>query len=189
MKRVSDFKFYVREILQGLRKYWFSYLLGTLCVIFINALEMLPALSFKELTSRENIDANFLFQLALILIASHVLIGCFRYGWRFFFMINSRKIEAFYKRILFNKILSGKFNESKNLQVGETVSLLSQDIYDFRMFLGPGVLVLIDIIGYLFFVPAVLYYVLGKIALILLCPFLLIPLFMIYYNKRINKHL
>jgi ATP-binding cassette subfamily B protein len=188
MKKISNLKFYYLEVKKGLLKYWKSYLLGALCVFCINALEMIPALAFKEITSRNPIQNQFLYQVVLILVVSFIFIGIFRYGWRYFFMINSRKIEAFYKRELFHNILMGKFNKSQNLNVGETVSLLSQDIYDFRMFLGPGILVLVDIVGYLVCIPVVLYYVLGKIALFLLAPFFIIPVYMIYYNHKINKH-
>ncbi|MBF0364750.1 MAG: ABC transporter ATP-binding protein [Oligoflexia bacterium] len=67
------------------------------------------------------------------------------------------------------------------------MSLLGQDIDNFRMFLGPGVLVFFDMLTYLIYVPLMVLYILGAPGLILLLPFLFIPFVMPAYERVMSR--
>ncbi|MBT3983573.1 MAG: ABC transporter ATP-binding protein [Bacteriovoracaceae bacterium] len=161
---------------------------GCIIVVLINALEMIPPLLLKNLgdsiqSGAYNYDPRI---YAAIFLGIYIAIGALKLVWRYCFFITSRYMEVDLKKNLFEKILLSRFSKASSLKVGTTVSLLSYDTNDVRMYIGIGGLILIDTITYLIYIPFVLYTIIGIKCLILLIPFALIPFGMHLYEKNVN---
>ncbi|MBF0362003.1 MAG: ABC transporter ATP-binding protein [Oligoflexia bacterium] len=189
-KGKKDKRFFYLIYWKYLKKYKWSFLMGALAIVLINALDMLPPLIIKQVIDSLRDEGKLVYPLPLyliIFIAMYFIMGLLRFSWRYFFMVNSRRVEADLKKDLFNKILYGRYKEVTKLNPGNVVSLLGQDLENFRMFVGPGNLIWVDMITYFIYVPAMVIYVLGPMGLLLLSPFLLIPFAMPTYEKVMNK--
>ena len=173
-----------------LLQYRGSYFWGLLAVVVINALETLIPLGLKNITDSLGGKTDLVFDLktyAAMILGAYVLIGLLRYAWRYFIIVTSRHIEVDVKRMLFDRLLKGKFSDVSKIKVGTAVSMLSQDAGDFRMFMGPGILLIIDMIAYLVYVPVLLFMVMGGPSWLIMIPFGLVPPVMHYYEKNIEK--
>ncbi|MBF0300447.1 MAG: hypothetical protein HQK51_17145 [Oligoflexia bacterium] len=177
-KRKNDKRFFYSIYWYYLKKFKWSFFIGALAVVIINAIDMLPPLLIKYVIDNLKGEGKLsypLFFYLIIFVIMYAVMGILRFVWRYFFMVNARQVETDLKKELYNKILFGRYKEVSKLNPGNIVSLLGQDIENFRMFVGPGNLICVDMITYFIYVPAMVIYVLGPLGLILLTPFLLIP--------------
>lgn len=87
-----------------------------------------------------------LYIIAMILVAIGTAV--FRYLWRIYFSRFHQQVAADLRNILFKKMLRLKVSEHQKTATGEKMTLLTQDIDNFRMGIGPGILILVDAIIY-----------------------------------------
>ncbi|MBF0206866.1 MAG: ABC transporter ATP-binding protein [Oligoflexia bacterium] len=161
---------------------------GVLAIVLINALDVLPPIILKDIIDGTK-SGKFtlpLPYLSLALAIIYVCMGGLRFAWRFFFMITARKIDVDLKKNIFEKILKGNYRDVSALTPGSVVSFLGQDIENFRMFIGPGVLIFFDMISYLVYVPCMLFYILGWSGGWLLLVFIFLPMVMPTYERVMN---
>lgn len=150
---------------------------------------MLPSLIVKEITDKvqqapEELD---ILKYALTLVGCYFLIALLRLCWRFLLMIPSRTMECELRQKAFEKILNADFALTSHLKTGDVVSILSQDLSNIRMFMGPGILVLFDSLAYLVFIPSTLFYILGTDALWVLMPFVILALAVTIVHRPLEK--
>lgn len=86
-----------------------------------------------------------------ILVLVSVGTAVFRYLWRIYFSRFHQQVAADLRNILFKKMLRLKVSEHQKTATGEKMTLLTQDIDNFRMGIGPGILILFDAILYVLF--------------------------------------
>jgi len=181
----SFFKF-LKEVISKRR--W-SYIGGIISVIFLDAVDMLPALIIKEITDNiQNDPVQFnVVPYSVALVGCYLLISLLRLSWRFLIMIPSRYIEQDLRQEAYNKLLNSNFIQTSHLKTGDVVSILSQDLSNIRMFMGPGILIFFDSLAYIIFIPATLFYILGTGALWVLLPFTLLILVVAIIHKPFEK--
>lgn len=184
----SEFSF-LRFVLNLIKMRPWHYAGGILCVIILDAVDMLPALIVKEVTDKVQKNPHELNVLhyALMLIGCYLLISALRMGWRFLLMIPSRTMEGELRHRAYHKILNADFAEASKLKSGDVVSTLSQDLTNIRMFMGPGILVMFDSMAYLIFIPVTLFYILGSGAFWVLLPFVLLAAVVLIVQNPLEK--
>jgi ATP-binding cassette subfamily B multidrug efflux pump len=150
---------------------------------------MLPALLIRRITNsvQSHPEEVSIPTYAIAIALCYLTISLLRLGWRFFLIIPSREIEADLRNEAYEKILRSDYAEAKKLKTGDVVSILSQDLGNIRMFMGPGILVLFDSAAYLIFIPGTLFYVLGLNALWVLLPFTLLTTVVLFVQKPLEK--
>ncbi|MCM2349397.1 MAG: ABC transporter ATP-binding protein/permease [Bacteriovoracaceae bacterium] len=188
MKSLDNFSF-LRFTWSLIRKRPWHYAGGILSVIVLDAVDMLPSLIVKEITdqvqqSPEELD---ILKYTLTLVGCYFLIALLRLCWRFLLMIPSRTMECELRQKAFEKILNADFALTSHLKTGDVVSILSQDLSNIRMFMGPGILVLFDSLAYLIFIPSTLFYILGTDALWVLMPFVILALAVTIVHRPLEK--
>nr|MBA2405203.1 hypothetical protein [Bdellovibrionales bacterium] len=166
---------FLKFIWRLIRKRPWHYAGGILSVIVLDAVDMIPSLLIKEITNKvqkapQDVDLTF---YALALAGCYFLISLLRLGWRFLLIVPSRNIERELRKSAYLKLVSSDFAEVSKLKTGDVVSTLSQDLSNLRMFLGPGIVVLIDSLALFIFIPITLFYILGMGAVWVLLPFLI----------------
>lgn len=168
----SFFKF-LKKVIS--RRRW-SYVGGVVSVILLDAVDMFPAIIVKTVTDsvQKNPTEFNVVPYSLALLGCYLLISVLRLAWRFLLMIPSRYIEQELRQEAYDKLIKSNFVHTSQLKTGDVVSILSQDLSNIRMFMGPGILVFFDSLSYLIFIPVTLFYILGTGALWALLPFTLL---------------
>jgi ATP-binding cassette subfamily B multidrug efflux pump len=179
---------FITFVLRLAKRRPFHYAGGILCVLILDAVDMLPALLIRRITNtiQSSPDQVHIPIYALEIAGCYLTISLLRLGWRFLLIIPSREIEAELRNEAYKKLLNSDFLEVGKLKTGDVVSTLSQDLGNIRMFMGPGILVLFDSIAYLIFIPCTLFYVLGSTAIWVLLPFVILGAVIIFMQKPLE---
>lgn len=103
-----------------------------------------------QVLSDQNIVKEDLFRILLmnggIIVGSSVLSGFFRFMMRQTIIVASRKIEYELKNKIFKHYESLSLTQYKNTTVGDLLNRLSEDVVAIRMYLGPGVMYVVNLI-------------------------------------------
>lgn len=168
-----------------MRQQKWHYAGGILAVILVDAVQMMPALIVKEVTNLAQINPQGfdLLPFALKLAGCYVAIAILRMAWRFLIMLPSRWVERDLRQAAYEKLLHSDYATVASLKTGDVISCLTQDIGNIRMFMGPGVLVMVDSLAYMIFVPLTLLSILGPKAWWVLIPFVALGIILRIVHK------
>lgn len=172
-----------------IKKFKLLFTLGCVSLVITDAADiMTPFLMGKLLDNfqkQQSLEGTL--NLFLLLFAASIITASFRYAWRIFFAkfhhgaaldLRLRLYEAFFKKDLLS------FNKQST---GDKMSLFSKDIENFRMGIGPGLLILLDALLYLIFIPFAMWQLNPQWTLILVFIAPIIPLVIALMEKRLNK--
>lgn len=81
-----------------------------------------------------------------IIIGSSILTGVFTFMMRQTIIVSSRRIEYELKNKIYNHYQTLSFTEYKNTTIGDLMNRLSEDVVAVRMYLGPGVMYVVNLI-------------------------------------------
>jgi ATP-binding cassette subfamily B protein len=181
------------RLLSHTRPYWVLYLIGTLAVVGTNlcelattfvvryavdAIEGQPAADTLAVALGQRFGAgqNLLYALAVALVLVVTVQVSLRFVWRWGFIFTSVRIARDLRHDLhvhLQKLESAFFDRSKT---GELMSVGTADVEAMRMFLGIGLLLMIDTALYFCVVPLAMWRIDPGLTMILLAPLPLIPL-------------
>lgn len=80
-----------------------------------------------------------------IIILSSLLTGFFTFMMRQTIIVSSRRIEYELKNKIYNHYQSLSFSDYKNTTIGDLMNRLSEDVVAVRMYLGPGVMYVVNL--------------------------------------------
>ncbi|MBT0549314.1 ABC transporter ATP-binding protein [Riemerella anatipestifer] len=104
----------------------------------------------QEVISQKNTTQKVLFRTLLInggiIIGASVLSGIFRFMMRQTIIVASRKIEYELKNNIFRQYEKLSLTQYKSTTVGDLLNRLSEDVVAVRMYLGPGVMYVINLV-------------------------------------------
>jgi ATP-binding cassette subfamily B multidrug efflux pump len=180
----------LKLILELLKRRRWLYSLGLVIIILLDLVDMIPALMVKEVTKSLSVELVWseLFLKIAILMGSYFMVGILRMGWRLFVMLPARSIERELRQEVYEKIHQGQFQHVQKIKTGDVISLISQDLINVRMLIGPGFLIFFDTLAYLIFIPFVLIYQFGLSALIFLWPLLFIVVGTLLWQKSMQDY-
>lgn len=102
-----------------------------------------------QVLSDKNIVKELLFRTLLInggiIVGSSVLSGFFRFMMRQTIIVASRKIEYELKNTIFRQYENLSLTQYKSTTVGDLLNRLSEDVVAVRMYLGPGVMYVVNL--------------------------------------------
>ncbi|AKP69321.1 ABC transporter [Riemerella anatipestifer] len=104
----------------------------------------------QEVISQKKTTQKVLFRTLLInggiIIGASVLSGIFRFMMRQTIIVASRKIEYELKNNIFRQYEKLSLTQYKSTTVGDLLNRLSEDVVAVRMYLGPGVMYVINLV-------------------------------------------
>lgn len=152
---------------------------------------MLPSFGIKHFTDQLSkpgqVDSKDAIEACLIVFVSYFFMAITRFGWRYYLALNSRKMESQFKKFILDKILHSPYYKAQSLNTGETISHLSSDIANIQQFLGPGIVILLDMITYLIVVPVTLFLVVGPMVLWMIIPFIFVTIAILILRKPMHQ--
>ncbi|MGH1467671.1 MAG: ABC transporter ATP-binding protein [Bdellovibrionales bacterium] len=171
-----------------IKKFKTEFSLGCLALLITDAADILSPYIMGKLLDKfqeqQSLEGTKLLFIALI--AASLSTAIFRYAWRVLFAkfhhgaaldLRLKTYRAFFKKDLID------FSKQST---GDKMSLFTKDIENFRMGLGPGLLILMDAVLYLIFIPLTMWQLNPQwtIALVLIAP--IIPVIIALMEKRLN---
>lgn len=104
----------------------------------------------KGVLDQKNIDKKLLFNTLIlnggIIVATSVLSGIFRFMMRQTIIVASRKIEYELKNKIYKQYQELSLSTYKKTTVGDLLNRLSEDVVAIRMYLGPGVMYIVNLV-------------------------------------------
>ena len=106
--------------------------------------------TIQQVLSSKNNDSNTIIKTLLInggiIIGSSIIAGVFRFMMRQTIIVTSRKIEYELKNEIYQHYQSLSLTNFKKTSIGDLMNRLSEDIIAIRMYLGPGVMYVANLI-------------------------------------------
>ncbi len=179
-----------------LRKYGRSYGLGALIVITANFLaifairyisDAINAIDESGQSSDKEEVISKLLMYTLIFIGLNVLAGVLKYYQRQTIIVASRKIEFDLRSKIFQQYTLLPLKFYKNNRVGDLMNRITEDVSNVRMYLGPGIMYLINLTSILFIVPPFMFYYDWYLALVALLPLPVLSVVIYFVTRTIYK--
>ena len=106
--------------------------------------------TIQQVLSSKNTDSDTIIKTLLInggiIIGSSIIAGVFRFMMRQTIIVTSRKIEYELKNEIYQHYQSLSLTNFKKTSIGDLMNRLSEDIIAIRMYLGPGVMYVANLI-------------------------------------------
>ena len=104
----------------------------------------------KSVLDKKNVDKELLFNTLLIngaiIVGTSVLSGVFRFMMRQTFIVASRRIEFELKNKIYRHYQELSLTTYKKTTIGDLLNRLSEDVVAIRMYLGPGVMYVVNLV-------------------------------------------
>jgi ATP-binding cassette, subfamily B, multidrug efflux pump len=142
-----------------IKKFKGSFAMGTVALLFTNGFDILgPFLIGKLIDAMSGATLRSLSLNLFLLLCVSIGTAVFRYLWRIYFGYFHHSVAADLRKLLFKKMLSLGQNFHQKTPTGEKMTLITQDIENFRMGIGPGLLIFFDAVIYvLALIPLMLF--------------------------------
>jgi ATP-binding cassette subfamily B protein len=137
---------------------------------------------FQETRSLEGSGLLF-----AILVGASLVTAVFRYFWRVYFAKFHHSTALDLRLKLYKSFFNKDLMSFSKQPTGDKMSLFTKDIENFRMGIGPGLLILMDALLYLTFIPLAMWQLNPKWTLILLGIAPIIPIVIALMEKRLNQ--
>jgi ATP-binding cassette subfamily B multidrug efflux pump len=122
-----------------------AFLMGSACLLITNSLDVMTPLALRSgidavATHKSDQLVHAIFLYAALMSG----VMCFRFGWRVFFGKFHHSVAEDLRNRIFAKLTSLGPSFYQRSSVGELMSLITNDVNQFRMAIGPGVLTMLD---------------------------------------------
>lgn len=171
-------------------RYKKHYFYAIVALAIVDLMDILPPIIVKSAIDvlQKNKEYKFLVILCLVYLISAIIQAIFRFYWRKYFLGTSHQIAYDLRRQVYEHIQNLSFTYFCKTKTGELMSRLTNDIDQIRMMYGIGLLLIIDALFYLISVPFILLWLSYKLALFILVPLPLVPLFVSKVGAYIYKY-
>ncbi len=178
----------MRAIFAYLWKYRVRVLLGVLSLLFVDAGQLIApwliGAAVDELT-RSNLSNVGLFALYIVGLA--VLIGFFRFTWRFFLLGASRRIRRDIRNQLYQHVLTLSARFFSKMKTGDLMAHFTNDVEAIMMASGFGVLALADFVIMVTFALGAMITINPKLTLYASLPLPILSLIVLGFGRVIHR--
>ena len=178
-------------------KYKWSYILGLLFILIKNILSIIPIIyigkainEIQKILTKTNDNPqdnlyNIMFYGGMIIFAP-ILSSIFEFFMRQTIVVASRKIEFDLKNEIFKHYETLSQSFYKKNKTGDLISRISEDISQARMYLGPGIMYVLNLFSITLLVTYQIIYINAHVALLILIPLLTLSLSIFLISRTMN---
>jgi len=172
-----------------LKKFYKPFSVGCFALIITDASDIispyLMGLLLDRFQEQQNLEGTgFIF---LTLLAASLVTALFRYVWRIYFARFHHSVALDLRLRCFESYFKKDLLEFDKQPTGDKMSIFSKDIENFRMGIGPGLLILLDAIVYLVLIPIAMWKINPNWTLLLLFIVPIIPLVIANMEMKLNS--
>ena len=181
----------LKTLLPFARKYRSAYIIGFICLLATDAGEMyIPLLIKKAVDSlgTEGFSLHRIGTLMLLMLSIAVSIGAARFGWRFFIIGSSRRIERDLRKKIFDHLLTLSSTFFGSVKSGDIMARATNDMRSVRRASGMALVAFLDGTVLSVGIVSLLFITYGKLALVTILPLPFITLIILFAGKFIKKY-
>lgn len=162
---------------------------GIASLAVTDAMDILPPLLIKAAIDglEQGTQRSFLYGIGAIYLVSALIQGFFRYQWRTFFIGTSHQVVWHLRTKLYEHMQTLSFGYFNKTRTGELMSRLTNDLDEVRSMFGIGMLLFMDALFYFLSVPLIMIWLSPKLALTILLPLPIIPVFVFFMGRLIHQ--
>lgn len=199
-----------RLFLSGLSRYRARFVGATLCLVFVDLLDLTPPLLIKLTVDRlqgasapaltwapefvrtmatrvyEGDISRVLFAIGCAFVAVVILQGFGRFGFRMWFLGASYEVTRDLRRRFFTHVQTLDTGFFARTPTGDLMSRATNDLEAVRLFYGIGMLLTVDVLMYFCTVPWLMLWISPWLTLWVCLPLPLLPFFLHRMGKRIH---
>jgi len=176
-------------LLPYLKRYRWSYILGTVCVLFSNGIWILFPLvlgrAFDDL--RGGVTRDKLLHYAGLVLLIALLKGIFQFLTRSVVIGVSREIEFDLRNDLFSKLESLSYSYYQKHRTGDIMARATNDLNAVRMLLGPAIMYSANTIIYTTGALAIMVSISPRLTLFTFLPLPAVSIVIQYFGRQIHE--
>src|SRR5438874_2250626 len=184
----------LRPLLPYFKKYWRSYVVGSICVLLTNGIWILfPQVirlavnDLKQATAVRGPLHHALSYYALLLLAVAVTKGIFQYLTRWIVIGVSREIEFDLRNDLFRHLETLSYSYYQRTRTGDIMARATNDLNAVRMLLGPAIMYSANTIVFTAGALAFMLSISPKLTLYAFLPLPVVSITVQYFGKQIHE--
>ncbi|MDR1909525.1 MAG: ABC transporter ATP-binding protein/permease [Spirochaetaceae bacterium] len=188
MAKVSPGVF--RTMFPYFRRYRGRYLLGFLCLLVVDASQVLiPQILRRaiDLISGGGFELNQVFVLALAMVGSMAVISGGRFLWRYFINGSARRIETELRDRIFSHLLTLSWDFYQRNKIGDLMARSTNDLGQLRNAIGMGLVTLVDGTIMVAGILAIIFIQDARTAAMAVIPLPLITALILLFSKKVGK--
>ena len=172
-----------------IKKYKKYFIFGTLSLIVVDIMNIIPPLLIKEAVDTLTSDGSLtkIAYISGIYLFVSLIQGTGRYLWRTNFIGTSFRCEYDLRMGFFKHIETLSQSFFQKYKTGDMMSRATNDLNAVRMAVGPGLLIGLDSLFYFILIPPIVIYLSPKLALYTFLPLPLMPFFAYKIKNIIDK--
>src|SRR5438067_3529692 len=184
----------LRPLLPYFKKYWRSYVVGSICVLLTNGIWILfPQVirlavnDLKQATAVRGPLHHALSYYALLLLAVAVTKGIFQYLTRWIVIGVSREIEFDLRNDLFRHLETLSYSYYQRTRTGDIMARATNDLNAVRMLLGPAIMYSANTIVFTAGALAFMLHISPKLTFYAFLPLPVVSIAVQYFGTQIHE--
>ncbi len=165
-------------------------LVGLICLIIVDFLQLfIPRIikwAVDDLTALR-IDAAALLHYAVYMVGMGLLIGLFRFGWRFCLIGLSRRVEEGIRNRLFSHLQTLSADYFDRTKTGDLMAHATNDLQHVRMAMGMGIVAVTDAVVLGAASIGFMLYINIRLTLYVLIPMPFIAVGTLFFSRRMHR--
>ncbi|HSG30400.1 MAG TPA: ABC transporter ATP-binding protein [Thermodesulfobacteriota bacterium] len=172
-----------------LLKYKYSVIAGLIALTVVDLCQLSVPIIIQRVVdtlTEENSTYSDLNKYAVYILILAALMSLFRFGWRYFLMGASRKLEQSLRNEFFSHLQSLDFDFFNKRKTGDLMAHTVNDIETIRMACGLGMIIAYDGIFLLIFIMIAMLYISPELTLYAFIPFPILGLIIYRFGRFIE---
>ncbi|MBN2018201.1 MAG: ABC transporter ATP-binding protein [Candidatus Cloacimonetes bacterium] len=180
----------LKLIISYLKRYKKSIALGVLCLIIVDAIQMVVPKIIQHVIDylhKPEFTTNTILVYAGIIFGLALIMAVLRFLWRIFLITNSFKIEKKIRNDYYEHLqkLSPRFFQDHN--TGDLMAYATNDLNAVRMLFGIGVVLIFDVVFVTIASLLLMSNINFKMTLFVIIPLPIVTFVMIYFGKKVHR--
>ncbi len=180
-----------KTLIPMVKKYKYFYFIGLLCLILVDAGELyIPRLMKKviDYISTDGFSLEFVGKTVGLIMIIALGVAIARFGWRYFIIGASRRIESDLRYKLFSHLLTLSSSYFGKTKTGDLMARATNDMRAIRMASGMAFVAFVDATFLTVAILVIIFSEYPKLAAISVLPLPVITLLVLFAGKLIRKY-
>lgn len=181
----------LKTLLPYAKRYRASYIAGFICLIATDAGEMYIPILIKravDILGTKEFSLHRIGVLMLLMLAAAVGVGAARFGWRFFIIGSSRRIERDLRKRIFDHLLTLSSTYFNSVKTGDIMARATNDMRSVNRASGMALVAFLDGTFLSVGIISLLFIKYGNLALVTILPLPFITVIILFAGKFIKRY-
>lgn len=172
-----------------MKPYRLWYLGGVICLFITNGFQLLIPQFIRQAVDTlalGSFDISTILSIVLYMLATAVMVGIGRFGWRYFIGTTARRIESNMRKDLFSYLMELDSNFYQENSIGDLMARSTNDMNTIRMSAGMALVAAFDGIFLTVSILIIMFSQTPKLAAFIIIPLPFLTLLIIFFGRFVG---